>query len=199
MSLFNKKYSDTQLIAGIRSGDSKWERIVYKQFQPVTLGFFKKQYSNKKSDLDFFKIAYHETFIAVFKNIRANKYQQKSQFQTYLIDIFKKKCIDGLRKENALKRQQNEDISDFFDLKDNTALTENHLIKKEALAAAIKVLKSIGKNCFEIITKHFEGFTDEEIATQLGLSSKKVVKSRRYTCKEKFKLAIEEKKLDYAF
>lgn len=199
MAFWQRKYSDEKIISGIRSREMLWEELFYKQFKSPLKGFYKKKYKIYQSDNALFTTAYHETVSAVFKNIRSENYQQTSTLSTYVHDIFQKKCIDEIRKLNKKSHETGDDISELYDISDKNILIDTYLLQREALEAAEQTLKKIGENCYDVVMKHFEGYKDKEIAIQLNMVNAKTVKSRRYTCMKKFKMAIEAQKLYYAF
>jgi RNA polymerase sigma factor (sigma-70 family) len=199
MAFWNKKHSDEDIIEGIRSGEAQWEVVFFKEYKSRIRGFFYKKYKSYQAEEQLFSTAYHETISAVLKNIRSGQYQKSSQLSTYIHEIFKRKCIDEFRKINKKRHETGDDISELYDISDKNIELERHLLKKEALQAAESTLKSIGKNCYEIIMKHIQGYKDAEIALLLNMSNANTVKSRRNTCMKKFKIAIELKKDNYDF
>jgi RNA polymerase sigma-70 factor (ECF subfamily) len=48
-------------------------------------------------------------------------------------------------------------------------------------------LTQLGENCNQMLQQWAEGFTDKEIATQLGYKTAEVVKTSRLRCLEKLK------------
>ena len=194
---FKKKITDEAIIEGLKTGNSDWNSITYKHFKPILERFYRKGKNRQQQDEMVFNAAYNQTIFALMQNVRSGKYRATAKLSTYLIDIFKKKLIDELRRFNKNTAHPENDVSTFYDLP-STLNIEKEFQTKETLAIAIEVLKNIGDNCYEVIMKHIEGFKDKEIAELLGLATAKVVKSRRHTCKKKFNEVIALKLENYA-
>lgn len=194
MRLFQKKYNDESLIAGIKSHDEKWLERTYWQFKSRMKGHCNNYF--QQFDATYFENAYTDAFMALVKKVRQNDFKLTSQLFTFFTSIFNFKYRDQQRKRKS-----------SFDELDNQKinLTKSfipsileQLISKEHLTQTKALLKKAGKNCLEIILLHFSDQRPyKEIAELLQLKNADVVKKRKYTCMSKLYKEFESLKIEW--
>lgn len=191
-----RNYSDDELIKGLQEKPDKWKRIIYKYFKKDLRNYCK---SRMKYEEVLFEGAYDDVMMDFYKKVADGKYEKRSKLTTFLIKVFHRKYTDNYRKHYKKISLYSDEVSEAFELKDEAQKVFQHFMSKENLQLLAKLLNEVGKNCYEIIKKHAEGFDDIEIASMFGLKNAKTVKSRRYQCRKKLFNYLSDNNLLYEF
>jgi RNA polymerase sigma factor (sigma-70 family) len=134
--------------------------------------------------------AYADTILSGIEKISNGTYQGKASLKTWLFQIFHNKCVDLIRKRTTNKRSINRtaEIDDTnIQIQDPIKSILQNLIDTTDFEILKQKLKQLGENCNQMLQQWAEGFTDKEIATQLGYKTAEVVKTSRLRCLEKLK------------
>jgi RNA polymerase sigma factor (sigma-70 family) len=134
--------------------------------------------------------AYADTILSGIEKISNGTYQGKASLKTWLFQIFHNKCVDLIRKRTTNKRSINRtaEIDDTnIQIQDPIKSILQKLIDTTDFEILKQKLKQLGENCNQMLQQWAEGFTDKEIATQLGYKTAEVVKTSRLRCLEKLK------------
>ena len=189
MLFFKKKTSDQDIIVGIQAGGSErrvFENLLYEKYlYLIEDGVRKHQLSE-----DDCASAYSDAVISVLNNINSNKFEGRSELKTYLYQIFSNKCVDLIRKNTTNK----ESINNTFALDDILAPLPDHtrsiieeMMQKNDIEILQNRLKTIGEKCQQIVLAWGDGYSDEEIAQNMGYNTPAVAKTSRLRCLEKLK------------
>jgi RNA polymerase sigma factor (sigma-70 family) len=165
-----------QLIRGIQDRDHKTLSEIYRQYYPLVLGYIKRHGGNDSDAKD----AFQESLIVIFKLIQSNELDIKTDFGTY---------INGIAKRIWLKKIRRDTIHERFVMQSHPETTEDHpsdveLEGEMELALIRKHILCLGEECRKVLIMSAEGISNEEIAEKLGYKSEKIVRSKKYKCKE---------------
>jgi RNA polymerase sigma factor (sigma-70 family) len=189
MTHLSKSNKDLELISGIFNGNSQvrfWENKLYQTYlYLIRQGSWKHKLTDDECSM-----AYSDTILTVIENIRAGKFEGKSELKTYVIQIFNNKCVDLVRKNTTNKQQVNKGgaIDDYLHiLPDDTRSVIERMIEEYDLVLLKSRISMLGEKCRQMINAWGEGYMDQEIAVQMGYQSGAVVKTSRLRCLDKLR------------
>ncbi|MBN2484779.1 MAG: sigma-70 family RNA polymerase sigma factor [Bacteroidales bacterium] len=170
------KQSLEQLIIGIQRRDNKTLAEIYKQYFPLVAHYVTRNGGTNSDAKDVFQ----EAIVIVYKLVQANELKIKSDFGPYLTGIAKRIWMNQLRRESIHER---------FVQQSDTELIEDHpsdaVIEGETELALIrKHILNLGEECQKVLLMSSEGITNEKIADTLGYKSEKIVRTKKYKCKD---------------
>ena len=185
-----KKYSNDQIIQGIKSNDNDILNYVYKKYYPEVTRYIKRKIRNTEEAKDIFQ----ETMIIIVTQIKENVFSLRSTFGAYIFSISKMLCLRYLEKEGIRKKafidnstldyivdkavDMNQDILDRIEENDRYLLFISHFNK-------------LCKNYQKIIRLRLKKVPLKEIARILGYENEKQVRNIIYYCKSKLVLDIK--------
>ena len=177
-----EKYSQEEIILGIKNNDSKIIRIFYQsQFKKV------EQYVLANSgDPEEAKDIYQEAFVVLWKNVRAGKFlpENGTAIAGYLYQIAKNKWLDKLRgARNKVIVELDSNLS-YQQEEIESEAEEHHLW-------IVQEFQNLGENCKEILKRfYFLKESMEQIATAFDWTPA-TARNNKYRCiqqlKEKWK------------
>jgi RNA polymerase sigma-70 factor (ECF subfamily) len=181
--------SDFELISSLKSDGS--ERIKAEERLFNCYSYFIPEGMHKYSlpEEEAFD-AYADTILSGIEKISNGSYQGKASLKTWLFQIFHNKCVDLIRKKTTNKSSihRTAGIDDTnIQIQDPVKSIIQKLIDTTDFEILKQKLKQLGENCNQMLQQWAEGFTDKEIATQLGYKTAEVVKTSRLRCLEKLK------------
>lgn len=189
MPFFRKTISDVDLLEGIRSEGAQQrhsENLLYDKYSYLIRDGIRKHRLSE----DECSMVYSDTIISIIDNIRKGKFEGRSEFKTYVYQIFTNKCVDLLRKNATNKQKVNlgSAIEDYINiLPDESRGVIEHLIEQYDADLLRKRIKELGEKCAKMLLAWGEGFMDQEIAVQLGYQTAAVVKTSRLRCLERLR------------
>jgi RNA polymerase sigma factor (sigma-70 family) len=165
-----------QLIKGIQQRDHKTLSDIYKHYYPLVKGYIIRNGGTENDAKDIFQ----ESLIVVFKLIQAGTLDINTDFGTYL---------SGIAKRIWLKQIRDGMIHERFVNQSNPETTEDHPSDVELegeleLSLIRKHILKLGEECRKVLMMSAEGISNEEIAVKLGYKSEKIVRSKKYKCKD---------------
>lgn len=141
--------------------------------------------------------ALQESFIKIFRYL--GKFNQQSQFDTWVYRIVVNTCNDLLRKnahhktEDHFHRQNDEDGESMLHIADSGPTPEEKLITKESESYLLSCLEKMGQEHKEVlILRDMQGFTYDEIS-QITDCSIGTIKSRLNRARSKLRETYLEK------
>lgn len=165
-----------QLIKGVQQRDHKTLTEIYKQFYPLVLGFVIKHGGEESDSKDVFQ----ESLIIIFKLIQAEQLEIKTDFGTFILGIAKRIWLKKIRRDLIHERFVN--LSDPEIMEDHPSEVE--LEGEMEMGLIRKHVLNLGEECRKVLMMSAEGITNEKIALQLGYKSEKIVRTKKYKCKE---------------
>jgi RNA polymerase sigma factor (sigma-70 family) len=167
----------SQLIRGIQQRDHNTLSDVYRKYYPLVFGYIKKHGGLETDAKDVFQ----ESIIVIYNLIQADQFEIKTDFGSFLIGVAKRIWLKKIRRDTIHER--------FVAYSVPTETTEDHpsdveLEGEMELALIRKHILNLGEECQKVLMMSAEGLSNEEIAEQLGYKSEKIVRTKKYKCKE---------------
>jgi RNA polymerase sigma-70 factor (ECF subfamily) len=181
-----------QILDGLKSGYKErnvQEKILYQRYE-----YFIEEGCRKYNLIyeDSFS-AYTDALLSLLHNIISESFDGRSGIKTYFYQIFSNKCVDIVRKNTSNKQQVNktQTASELLvQLPDAARTIVEQIIDNQKKDLIKKQLELIGEKCKEILLLFEDGFTDKEIAFELGYNNGSVAKTTRLRCLERLKERI---------
>lgn len=165
-----------QLAEGIRQKDHSVITEIYRKYYPLVLGYLVRNGGSETDARDIFQ----EALIVVYRLASENRLDIKEDFGSFLVGISKRIWLKQIRRTGIHERYvQNTDQETIEKHPSDVELENEHklnLIRNNIL--------KLGKECQKVLTLVAEGFSNEEIADKLGYKNEKVIRSKKYKCKE---------------
>ncbi|MFK7833069.1 MAG: RNA polymerase sigma factor [Winogradskyella sp.] len=135
------------------------------------------------------KDIYQDAFLAVWQNIKQNKFvpRSESSINGYLYTIAKNKWMDVLRSQGYKKTIVASQLS-HFEIKDeeNNGMDDD-ILKDKRLEDVMQAFKNLGDACKSLLRKfYFEKKSINLIAKELALDSAST-RNKKYRCMQKLK------------
>lgn len=179
----SKASQDNNLIVGLRQGDKKTLRVLYKKYFEGVMRFVVGNGGNKMDAEDIFQ----EVLIVLFRKTLDPEWQPSGDLGGYLTGIGKNLWLKHLRSTRKLPTvplpEKREIELDY----------EEEELAQRAMKERIffEHLKNLGDGCQKILTWFFEKIPLKEIASRLN-STEAYIKKRKFQCKERLVKAIEK-------
>lgn len=165
-----------QLIRGLKQRDHKILTEIYKQYFPMVLGYIVAHGGGDSDAKDIFQ----DSILVIYKLLDENKLEVKTDFGTFIIGIAKKMWLNQIRKEGIHQRYVEQ--ADCDELEDHPF--EKEIEGETELNLIRKYIIKLGEDCRKVLMWSAEGKTNDEIAKKLSYKSEKIVRTKKYRCKE---------------
>ena len=180
------QYSDADIIAGLRSGDSKILELTYKQHYPTILHFV---IQNNGTDQDA-KDIYQEAIVVLYEKLRQEHFLLTCQVQTFIYSVCRRLWLKKLREKGKYVGKI-EDFESFIPLEEEDLQNEDTEAKMGAMAEA---LGKIGEPCKTLLTDFYiEKLSMQEISDKMGYTNADNAKNQKYKCLIRLKKLFFEK------
>lgn len=179
-----KKLTLGQIIDGIRKRDNKVLAQVYKDIFPVVRYYV----INNGGTQDDAKDVFQESIIVAYRQISEDKLEIKTGFEAYLYGIARLIWLKILRNREIHERNVSEinQTNNIHEALDN--LIEDDL----EIRLFRKYFKKLGPECQKVLQMTTEKIPYDKIALELGYKSEKIVRNKKYRCKEYLIRMIKE-------
>jgi RNA polymerase sigma factor (sigma-70 family) len=184
-----RQLSDTELMAGIRAGGTQrriYENNLYEKYQYfINEGTRKHRLSEDES-----ASVYSDTILTVFESLTSDRFEGRSEFKTYLYQIFSNKCVDEIRKKTTKRSSVHDAFSldeSLMQLPDEARSVVQKLIAQSDVDKLHQHLRELGEKCRTMILSWGEGYSDDEIALAMGYNTAAVAKTSRLRCLDKLR------------
>ncbi|WP_456437983.1 RNA polymerase sigma factor [Psychroserpens sp.] len=179
-----------QLINAIKAND----QTALKQFYMSNYHKIEALVLKNSGSVDHAKDLYQDSFIAVWKNLKTNKFEPKNEtaLQGYLYQIAKNKWMDVLR-SNTFKKTNTLTDERLAFLKEE-AIDESRDDNEEKLKVTMSAFKNLGQPCKQLLTNfYYDKKSLRAIASELQLEEASV-RNKKYRCMEKLRsIALSSK------
>ncbi|WP_267148372.1 RNA polymerase sigma factor [Xanthomarina sp. F1114] len=187
----NTETESTQIIELIKINDEGVLKTLYHSNFHKIEAFILKNSGTKEQAKDIFQ----EAFIAVWKNVKTNKFQAQTNHSIngYLYTISKNKWMDYLRSKHHKKTVVTSKLN-HFEISDKNALDkDDDILKENRLQGVMEAFKSLGLPCKNLLTKfYFEKKSMNIIAKELQLDPASA-RNKKYRCMKKLReLALKD-------
>lgn len=135
------------------------------------------------------KDTYQEAFLAVYQNIKAEKFvpANETALQGYIYQIAKNKWRDYLRSSRYKKTTAM--IDNYHPIDDNSEIDEfnDHEEKDQKLEVTIAAFGKLGSECKDLLTRfYFNKKSLRDIASSLNLEETSA-RNKKYRCMQKLR------------
>ena len=170
MGLF-KKYSDSDIIDGIRRQDNKILTYLYDAYYEVIRDHLKK---NSGSDDDVYDVL-QESVVILYKQVTGEGFRLTSDLRGYFFGIARNLWNSQLRYRSRVTALD-VDPADTDETEDLTNATLERIVTR-----SFALLK---EDCQMVLSLYSEGCSYEEIARRMGMKNEAYARRKKYLCKE---------------
>ena len=170
MGLF-KKYSDSDIIDGIRRQDSRILTWLYDSWYEVVRDHLKK---NSGSDDDVYDVL-QETVVILYKQVTGENFNLTSDLRGYFFGVARNVWNTQLRYRSRLTSLETDPV-DFTETDEASGATLERIVMRS--------FALLGEDCQMMLNLFTEGFSYEEIARKMGLKNESYARRKKYLCKE---------------
>jgi len=171
-----KKYSEEELINGIRDHKTEILEYVYQNYFPVTEGYIIHHHGTRDQAKDVFQ----EAMIILYKRIRSGDLELNCKLGTYLYAICRNTWIQERKKHllhNAKLRQQSMVVHD-------PGPDRDPLLEKQLTGLFHKHFHELSEDCRTILRMYFNNYSVEEIRARMNYKNTHHAADRKYRCKK---------------
>ena len=171
-----KKLTQGQTIEGIRNRDNRVLTIIYKEVFPVVRYYIISNGGNQEDAKDVFQ----ESLIIAYKQISRNSVEIKTGVEAYLYGIARIVWLKLLRNREIHNRNivkiEEPEVS---------YLPEDMFIEEDMeLRLFRKYFLKLSPDCRKLLNLISEGVSYVDIAEEMGYKSEKIVRNKKYKCKQ---------------
>ncbi len=170
MGLF-RKYSDSDIIDGIRRQDSKVLTYLYDAYHQVIRDHLKL---NSGSDDDVYDVL-QESVVILYGQVTGDDFVLTTDLKGYFFGIARNVWNSQLRYRSRLSALET-DMADTSESEDINARTLERIVTR-----SFALLK---EDCQMVLNLYSDGHTYEEIARKMGMKSEAYARRKKYLCKE---------------
>lgn len=170
MGLF-KKYSDSDIIDGIRRQDNKILTYLYDSYYEVIRDHLKK---NSGSDDDIYDVL-QESVVILYKQVTGEEFKLTSDLKGYFFGIARNIWNTQLRYRSRITTLEAEP-ADPEETEDRNRATLERIVTR-----SFALLK---EDCQMVLNLYSEGHSYEEIARKMGMKNEAYARRKKYLCKE---------------
>lgn len=194
-----QKYSNKELIEGVRNKDNNVLKYIYKEyFDQISQFLVKGGMLNKHDAEDIFQ----EGLLILWDNFQNSQDKMRYNFYTYFSGICRNLLMERLKleykvtKERLIDFEQIPDehyeiISPFFPLIGLESVNKNE-IKYQLFIKHFKMLKD---DCKRVLKMAYAGISHNEIANRMGYKKGTFPKNKKHRCKEYLINSIKKDRL----
>ena len=174
-----KKYSDIEIIEGIRKQDDRILNWIYDNYYRVVRDHVVK---NSGSDDDVSDVL-QDSVITLYEQIVEDKLKLTTDLKGYFFGIVRNIWNGQLRK----KQKTTELVTDHAD--DDAIEDSNNQLLEKIVSRAFTKLKPDQQIVLNLFA---EGYSYEEIAVKMNLKSEEYARRKKYLCKESLMDLVKE-------
>lgn len=175
-SIIVKKYTLEQIIEGVKERDNKVLTFIYKEIFPAVRNYVISHGGSQDDAKDVFQ----ESIIIAFKQISENSIDIKTSFDAYLYGMSRLIWLKILRS----RRIHESSISYLKDTEPSYHPAEKLIDDELEMRLFRKHFLKLGVECQQVLQLSLDGIPYEEIAIKVGYKSEKIVRNKKYKCKE---------------
>ncbi len=179
-----KKLTLGQIVEGIRKRDNKVLTLIYKELFPVVRYYVMSNGGTQDDSKDVFQ----ESIIIAFKQISHNSFEVKTGFEAYLYGVSRLVWLKTLRNRATHDRNIMQ-----IEEPENSYLPSDNLVEEELeMQLFRKHFKRLGAECQKVLRLISEGVPYDQIAKVMGYKNEKIIRNKKYKCKEYLIKMIKE-------
>lgn len=181
----NKANNEYDIVAAIKANDNSVLKSIYTHNYHKVETLVLKNNGTK----DHAKDIYQEAFLAVWKNVKLDKFSPQSDnaIHGYLFTIAKNKWMDYLRSKNYKKTIVSDKINDFKASDVNAEISNDDILKEQRLIGVMQAFKDLGEPCKSLLRQfYFDKRSMKDIANELQLDAAST-RNKKYRCMQKLR------------
>jgi RNA polymerase sigma factor (sigma-70 family) len=194
-----QKYSDDEIVEGIRNGDNNiYEYIYTEYFLQILNNLIKGEKLEEQDAKDIFQ----DGMIILCGNLQKPDFILKNSFIFYFIGICRKLLMDRLKMEYKISREEggeldllpieaNEIVSDFYPFTDSENIG-NVEIEFQIFSKHFLQLK---EDCKKVLKMYYANCSYDEIAQIMGYKKGTFAKNKKRRCKKYLMDSISKDKM----
>ena len=170
--------SNKQIVLAIQQKDNKAIfTLLYRNYYPMVKSIVHKYNGSNEDAQDVFQ----DMLLILIREIESHRVDELKDLKNYIYTISKNLYLNK-QKKNA-RQNSLDDVHESLTI--DTIV--NHQIElQQSETLILDIIKQLGNTCYEILKAIiFDNKKQEEIAEDLGLSDRKVVKTYKNRCKNK--------------
>ncbi len=182
------KYSDTEIVAQIKKGDSDSVlNFLYQTVQFKISSWIIQNNGNEEEAQDIFQ----DAVVAFYKFVLANKFEEGRSVEGFIFAIGRNLWINRVKQKNKLMMDA-EGIEKLPEItEESDFLTE--IVDAERAQKMEVLLSQLGERCKELLTLSiFYSMPMEDISEKMGFSNANTAKTKNYKCKQRLIKIIKE-------
>jgi RNA polymerase sigma factor (sigma-70 family) len=170
-----KKYTDQEIIQGLKSGESYAVKYLAKDYLPVIRYYISKNNGNEEDAKDIFQDALY----IIIEKIHNNDFVLQGTLSTYLFAICKNLWLMALDRQKAAKNYELRRLADHID----TDFSEevDHVFYENIFRQCFEAMDQVSQ---KILKMYWMEISPSEIADKLGYSYGYVRKKKSECMKE---------------
>lgn len=177
--------SSNSILEAVKSNNTEILKTLYISNYPKIEILVLRNNGSKEQAKDI----YQEAFLAVWQNIKDNRFVPKneSSINGYIYTIAKNKWMDVLRSQGYKKTIVASQLG-HFEIKDEENNTiDDDILKEKRLEDVMLAFKNLGEACKSLLRKfYFEKKSMNTIAKELSLDAAST-RNKKYRCMQKLK------------
>ncbi|MDN3494059.1 RNA polymerase sigma factor [Winogradskyella bathintestinalis] len=180
-----KTDSQRQVILAIQDNDPIILKKIYRYNYPKIEIFILKNNGSKDQAKDI----YQEAFLAVWQNVKQNKFRPQSEtsINSYIYAIAKNKWLDVLRSQGYKKTIVTSRLKHFEIKAEEYNDIDDDILKDKRLEDVMHAFKNLGEACKSLLRKfYFEKKSLNLIAEELALNAAST-RNKKYRCMQKLR------------
>ena len=185
-----EKYSDEEILAGLRGGREK-SREVLKFLYREHFAMIRKMIVTNSGNPEDAHDIFQEVLVIFYEKVRNDKLRLSALVSTYLYSIGRNLWIDQLR-----KRKVDLKFRDSLPQQQDLETPVKRLLEKEKLGLLKKLMTQLKKDCYKILTLSiYEERPMKEISFALGYKNEQIARNKKHRCLKYLKSLIADSAL----
>jgi len=187
-----KRYTDEELIEGLRHGEDDVLHYLYEHYFKVFRNYVLKSYGSEEEARDIFQ----EVVVVIYNKLQKSNFKITSSFFTFFYAVFKNTWLNyrKLSKKNPLINSA--DFSDEINRGVDAEEIEEIAYKALKSKLVFKYFSELTEGCQKLLNYFLADYSTEEIARELDFKSTNYVRKRKSIC---LSTLIEKIKKDALF
>lgn len=176
-----KKYSNHEIIEGIKNNNTKIITYVYTEIAPKIKNMIIRIGGNNSIAEDLIQDALEDIYYKILKK----DFYLTCKFSSYLHQICKNQWFQELKRNKAFINNPEKIINEVHEeisISNPYHEKENEIYKKH--------FEQLSKDCQKILEMHFNNKSIDVIKSEMGYTDNHYTTDRKYRCKESLKRRI---------
>ena len=183
-----KTPTDTDILAGIRSGKSLDEAIkaIYRAYFNGLSWWVMNNSGSRQDAEDIFQ----EVVVSFIQLVQKDRFRGESSIKTFLFSLNRHAWLNELKRRGRAELREERYQKGQESIED---LAGNELIERETSNQVTGLLERLGATCKKILLLfYYENNSIREILTELHYENEQVVRNKKYKCLKQLEQLLEE-------